>query len=139
MFIKDHHGEMINIGDFSSINVAYRSFMGNAAHVIIGKYTFHESEPLQRGGTVLGMFVHRKHAEMVYEDLMKSTSEGSEPFIMPSGDDLFKGLDAETINEFEEYERQWLKESGEKPQAARCLGILVILFSIVALILGLLG
>ena len=41
MFIKDHHGEMINIGDFSSINVAYRSYMGNAAHVIIGKYTFH--------------------------------------------------------------------------------------------------
>lgn len=140
MFIRDHHGEMINISDFESISVAYRTFLGSdPAHVIIGKYAFNENKPFQRGEKIIGIFTYRKHAEMVYEDLIKTTSEGSEPFAMPSGDDIHKGLSDETINEFVGYEKQWLKEGGVKAQPARCLGMLVILFSVVALILALIG
>ena len=140
MFIKDHHDEMINISEFESITIEYERFgAGRGVHCIAGHHTFDENKPMQmlQRNVTLGMFLYRKHAESVYEDLMKTVAEGSELFVMPKGDELLADLDTEALNELEAYEAQWLKKSGEKPvkRGCSCLPVLVILLSMAAVIL----
>ena len=134
MFIIDLHDKMVNIGDFESITIKRKSFIGNEAHCIVGIRSYHENKPLRGRETVLGMFLYRKHAEKAYEDLMNATAESKEIFRIPDDAKLIEESDAETLNALQEYEQQWQKDNTQ----TGCVLVLGILFSLAAITCSLL-
>ena len=132
MFIVNKDGKIINISEFEDIRLEYRKLIGdNRAHFIIGFRSFHRDQPWRFLEEKLAMFSYRQNAEMVYEDLMKSVSGGTETFRILDETEYLKDADDETIMELVEYEKKWIREYNPKPKAYGCLNVIVVLFSIV--------
>ena len=114
MFVQNMHGKMVNISEFQSIQIEYKKGGMLEGHHIVGHRTFDRDKVALHNNfrEILGIYGFRKHAETVYDDLMKATAN-SEPFKLPDPVKLIEQADADgTIGELQEYEAQWLKEDG---------------------------
>ena len=112
MFIQNMHGKMVNISEFQSIKIEYKKGGLLPGHHIVGHRTFDRDKVALHNNfrEILGIYGFRKHAETVYDDLMKATAN-SETFRLPDPVKLVEQAGADgTIKELQEYEEQWLKD-----------------------------
>ena len=103
-------------------------------HHIIGERTYDEDKVTLYDNFEerLGIYHYGKHAETVYDDLMKATAS-SEPYRLPNPNELVAQSEKDgTIEEVKQYEEQWLKTEKEGDRLVKgCLwtiGILFVLF-----------
>ena len=134
MFIQNMHGEMVNISEFQSIEIEYKKGGMLKGHHIVGHRAFDRDKiALHDNFTeILGIYTFRKHAETVYEDLMKSTAN-SEPFRLPDPVKLTEQVAADgTIKELQEYEAQWLKEDGRNTATGTgCIFVIGVFIAVI--------
>lgn len=135
MFIVNENGKMLNISEFEDIRLEYRTLLGDTrVHCIVGVRSFHRDQPWRSIEEKIGVFSFRQNAEMVYEDLMKAVSGGTETFRVLDESKFLEDADTETIIELQEYEDKWITDNNPRPKPYGCLNVIVVLFSIAAAI-----
>lgn len=144
MYIQDNHGKLINLSEFESIVIQSKVDEPFNTHRIVGQRTFDRDQRFRSVEVTLGSYLYKRHAESVYEDLIKSMTSGSPPYKMPDPGILTEqeGTDG-TLEATRKYEQQW--EENERKEIASgnwaglgCVIILGVLLSIAGIVCNLL-
>ena len=144
MYIQDNHGKLINLSEFESIEIESK-VKGSLnsdfnEHRIVGKRTFDRDQRFRSVEVTLGLYFFKRHAESVYEDLMKSMTLESPPYKMPDPGALVEQEVTDgTYEATQKYEQQW--EENERKEIASsnwglvgCTIILGVLLAIVGIV-----
>lgn len=133
---------MINLSEFESIVIEFKvkGLDGFNTHRIIGRRTFDRDQRFRDVEVTLGLYFFKPHAELVYEDLIKSMTSESPPYKMPDPGVLIEQEVTDGTHETtQKYEQQW--EENERKEIASsnwatfgCVIVLGVLFTIVGIV-----